>query len=233
MARRGLVAVVLAVACADGTGPIALDPASFTLIIGSRKQILVLSGGRPLATEAGAQLAWASSDNSVALVNRQGDVLGVSGGTATVTARLGSQVSTAAVRVIPSAGGVWLGSVSDSFYTFALNEVTVGSDPTSTVVGTANVRDNRDSVTMFGVQGTYTSPSIELFLSRPGKADATLTAAFSSDNTIEGQLAGLGATPQALTLTRPTCFCPPLLTPPVGPARGKERTPCAASVLCR
>lgn len=41
---------VLALACAD-TSPVTLDPPSFTLTIGNKRQVAVLLGGQPLALD--------------------------------------------------------------------------------------------------------------------------------------------------------------------------------------
>jgi hypothetical protein len=104
--RGGLVAAIAALAtfasCRDATAPVSaviLRAPSDSLFFGDSLQIdaVALSDS---ATVSAATFAWTSSDTAVAIVDSAGMVLGVSTGTATITAEFGGRRAEFVVRVV-------------------------------------------------------------------------------------------------------------------------------------
>lgn len=141
------------------------------------------------------------------------------GGTALVRAEVDNRVGTSEGRVVPSSAGIWFAPAGDSLYTFALNEVTVGDNPTASVSGTVSLQlpDPNASPISFSVQGTHGHPAVSWQLSRPDHPDATYAGVFTSDTTIDGRLEGVGPSARDLRLSRPTCYCPFLVAGRLAP----------------
>ena len=121
-----LATAALAVACgAAGTAPPLPDPPRPTTVTVSPATTELHAFGAParLTAEvrdqngqvmAGAVVAWASSDASVAAVDVSGLVIAAANGSATITATLGSASGTAAVTVAQEVNAVAVSPATDT-----------------------------------------------------------------------------------------------------------------------
>lgn len=112
----GVAAVVVWASCSDTTAPVSavvLRASADSLFFGDSLQLDAVALGDSAAVAA-PTFVWTSSDTSIAIVDSAGMVLGVSTGSATITAEFRGRRAEFAVRVVlyRADGGVSFGSMA-------------------------------------------------------------------------------------------------------------------------
>ncbi len=110
-------AIVTVTAGTDLTGSLIVEPASSQIVIGGSvalRAILIDDFGQRTQIE---NAAWASSDSSIAAVDASGNVIGVSAGSAEVTASFSGKSATATIDVQQRASGVWMEKTLEAYNT--------------------------------------------------------------------------------------------------------------------
>ena len=177
MQRACLIAVALVVlpGCGDPvSSPSQLAPAVYvrlahdSIFAGDTVRLTAVATGEDSVAVAWPQFQWSSSDTSVARVDSTGTVLGWGVGIAYISARLGDQGDSIAVRVVPRDAGMGI-----AFASMATGERQLCA---LNVAGTAYCVpyvDGDDGIRFEMLEGADTLPLVSLAASRSHQCGVT------------------------------------------------------------
>mgnify|MGYP003296600533 CR=1 FL=1 len=182
MKKIGFIAVALATVLLVGCKPtepeptvnsVTLDKTKLTLAVGAEEML------KATVDPAGTAVAWASSDNAVAIVTGGGMVSAVAEGTAVITATAGELSGVARVKVIPQViPATGLAFDKTEAFTISkddvvtLNAIFTPENTTDKNIEWTSSDTNVLRVVGGGALGTGTSAEVTGF----GKGTATITA---------------------------------------------------------